>query len=114
MSTEIKSQVTDFYDKKILKLDSNHTCLTVISLDSAFSNDEHYYPQVVLKECKYIAKKVATYIHNNLSDFLLLQISLMKNKLELGLCFKKYMILSVKQRMHKKPFCIFETMFTMN
>ena len=28
-------KVTDFYDKKIPKVDSNHTCLAVISLDSA-------------------------------------------------------------------------------
>ena len=66
MSTKIKShgnEVTDFYDKKIPKLDSNHTCLTVISLDSAFSNDENYYPQVALKECKYIAKK-SSYVYS--------------------------------------------------
>ena len=28
-------EVTDFYDKEISKVDSNHTCLGVISLDSA-------------------------------------------------------------------------------
>ena len=38
LKTKIKCQgdeVTDFYDKKIPKLDSNHTCLAVISLDSS-------------------------------------------------------------------------------
>ena len=39
LETKIKShgdEVTDFYDKKIPKVDdSNHTCLAVISLDSA-------------------------------------------------------------------------------
>ena len=72
MKTKIKShgdEVPDFYDKKISKLDSNHTCLAVISLDSAFKKDDSYYPQVIVKECKYIAKKVVRYIHDNLSDF---------------------------------------------
>ena len=46
-----------FMVKKILKVDSNHTCLIVISLDSALQKDENYYPQVFLKECKYIDKK---------------------------------------------------------
>ena len=48
--------VTDFYDKKIPKLDSNHTCLAVISVDSALSKDNNYYPQAFLKECKYTEK----------------------------------------------------------
>ena len=30
-------QVTDFYYNEILTVDSNHTCLSVISLDSAFN-----------------------------------------------------------------------------
>ena len=34
--------VTDFYDKKVSKLDSNHTCLVVISLDSALKKDDSY------------------------------------------------------------------------
>ena len=50
-------EVTDFYYKEIPKADSNHTCLAVISLDSALKKDENYYPQVFLKECKYIEKK---------------------------------------------------------
>ena len=29
----------------------NHTCLAVISLDSALKKDDSYYPQVYLKEC---------------------------------------------------------------
>ena len=46
LKTKIKShgdQVTDFYDKKIPKVDSSHTCLAVISVDSAFKKDENYY-----------------------------------------------------------------------
>ena len=50
-------KVTYFYDKEIPKVDSNHTCLAVISLDSALKKDDNY-PQVFLKECKYIEKKV--------------------------------------------------------
>ena len=47
LKTKIKphgDEVTDFYDKKIPKVDSNHTCLAVISLDSAFKKDEDDYP----------------------------------------------------------------------
>ena len=67
LKTKIKShcdEVTDFYDKKI-----NHTCLAVISLDSALKKDYKYHPHVFLKECKYIEKKVIRHINDNLSDF---------------------------------------------
>ena len=50
--TKIKShadEVTDFYDQKIPKVDSDHTCLAVISLDSPLKKDENYYPQVFLR-----------------------------------------------------------------
>ena len=60
LKTKIKShgnEVTEFYDKKIPKLDSNETCLAVISLDSPLKKGENYYPQVFLKECRYIEKK---------------------------------------------------------
>ena len=43
-------------------MDSNHTCLTVITLDSALKkHDENFYPQVFLKECKYIEKEVKSF-----------------------------------------------------
>ena len=61
--------MTDFYNKKIPKLDSNHTCLAVISFDSALKKNGNYYPQVLLKECKYIEKNVVRHIHDDLSDF---------------------------------------------
>ena len=69
MKTKIKShdnEVTDFYDKKISKLDSNHTCLAVITLDSAFKKDDNYYLEVFLKECKYIEKKIVRHIIDGL------------------------------------------------
>ena len=59
LKTKIKSNdddVIDFYDKKIPKLDFNHTCLVVISLDSALNKDDNCYPKLFLKECKYIEK----------------------------------------------------------
>ena len=72
MKTKIKShghEVTDFYDVKIPKLVSNHTCLAVISLDSALKKDDTYHLQVLLQECEYIEKKLVRYIHDNLCDF---------------------------------------------
>ena len=59
LKTKIKSlgdEVTDFYDKKVSKLDSSHTCLAVTSLNSSLKKDGNYYPQVSLKECKFIEK----------------------------------------------------------
>ena len=58
-----------FLQQKIPKLDSNHTCLALISLDSALMKYENYYLQVFLKECKYIEKKIVRHDSDNLSDF---------------------------------------------
>ena len=72
LKTKVKSygdEFTGFYDKEIPKLDSNHTCLEVISLDSVLNKDENYYLQVFSKEFKYIEKKVIRYINDNLNDF---------------------------------------------
>ena len=35
-------------------MDSTHTCLAVISFDSALEKNENYHPQVFLKQYKYI------------------------------------------------------------
>ena len=70
--TKIKyhgDEVTDFYHKEIPTVHSNHTCLVVISLDFALKKDESYYPQVFLKECKYIENKVIKHNNDNFSDF---------------------------------------------
>ena len=72
MQTKTKShgdEVTDFYDKSFPKLDSNHTCLAVISLDFSLKKDDIYYPQVFLRENKYTEKKVVRHIHGSLSNF---------------------------------------------
>ena len=50
-------------------MEFNYTCLAAIRLDSALKKNENCYPQVFLKECKYIEKKVVRYINENLSDF---------------------------------------------
>ena len=55
LKTKIKfhgDEVTDLYVKEVSKMDSNHTCLAVISLDYAPKKDENYYPQEFLKEKK--------------------------------------------------------------
>ena len=60
LKTNIKShdEVTDFYDKEIPKVDSNHNCLAIMSLDSALNKDGNYYSQVFLKECKFIKNRL--------------------------------------------------------
>ena len=70
LKTRIKShgdEVT-FDDKKIPKVDCNHTYLAVIGLDCALKRDDNYCPQVFLEQCKYIEKKVIRHINDNLSD----------------------------------------------
>ena len=69
MKTKIKShgdEITDIYDKEIPKVDSNHTCKALISLDSVLNKDGNYYPQLFLKECKYIKKNVIRHITDDL------------------------------------------------
>ena len=71
MKTKIKShgdEVKDFYDREIPKVDFNHTCLAVISLNFALKNDENYHPQMFLKECKYIKKKLIRHIIDDLES----------------------------------------------
>ena len=47
---------------------SNHTCLTVVSLEYALEKDENYYLEVFLKECKYIKKKAIRHIIDDLES----------------------------------------------
>ena len=46
-------------------MDSNHTCLEIITLYSTFNKGGNYYSQAFLKKCKYIDKKV---IRHNIND----------------------------------------------
>ena len=71
MKSKIKSygdEVIDFCDKKIPKMDSNFTCLGVISMDSALKKDENCYLQVFLKECKSIEKKLGIHVIDDLKS----------------------------------------------
>ena len=40
--------------------------MALISLESALKESDNYYPQVLLKECKYIEEKVVGYIIDDL------------------------------------------------
>ena len=72
LKTKIKSnddEVTHFYDKEIPQVDSTQTSVAAVSLDSALKKNENYYLQVILKEFKYIGKKVIRHINDNLSFY---------------------------------------------
>ena len=69
MKTKIKSpgnEVTDLYDKEIPKVGSNHTCLAVITLDSALKKkDIHKLLSTSVFKLKYIEKKVIMHTNGN-------------------------------------------------
>ena len=72
MKTKIKSygnEFKNFCNIEIPKADSNHTCLAAIFLDSALKKDENYYPQVFLKEYKYIETKEIRHITQDIEIF---------------------------------------------
>ena len=47
-------EATGFYDKEAPKVDSNYTCLAVVLLDFVLKKNGNFYPQVFLKEYKYV------------------------------------------------------------
>ena len=49
-------------------MDSNHTCLAIINLDSALIKMETIIHKLFLKECKYIKKKVIRHIVDDLES----------------------------------------------
>ena len=51
-----------FNDKEMLTVGSNHTCLAVITIVSALVKAENQYPEVYLKESKYIEKEVIRHV----------------------------------------------------
>ena len=84
-------------------------------MDSALKKDENYCPQVFLKEVKYINKVVIRHINDYLSDFFIILMSLMKNKLKLILFLKSYDIISQTGNAHtQKACCIFKTLLAMH
>ena len=56
----------NFHNNKIPREGSQFICLSVILIDSVFKRGKNYYPQMFLKECKYIVKEKNTpkYIRN--------------------------------------------------
>ena len=48
---------TNFHDNKIQRKRSQCTCLSVILIHTVFKMVKNFYPQVYLKECKYILKE---------------------------------------------------------
>ena len=61
LKTKIKSYEgkikTKFHGNKVESEGSQYICLSVILIDSVFRTGKNYYPQVFLKECKYIVKE---------------------------------------------------------
>ena len=46
-------EAADFHNKEMSQADFNHTCLAVITNDSALKRNENYHPEVFLNECKH-------------------------------------------------------------
>ena len=70
LKTKVKSLVTKLQNFTIKKFQmQTHTCLAVINLDYALKKNYSYYPQVFLKECKCIDKKIIRHINDNLNHF---------------------------------------------
>ena len=65
VSPDIKKE----FDREITKVDSNYTCLAVISFDSTLKKGENYYLKVFLKECKYIKKIIIRHINDKIFSF---------------------------------------------
>ena len=59
---------TNFYNNKIPKEGSQFIFSSVILIDSVFETGKNYYPQVFLKECKYVVKekRMPEYITDNI------------------------------------------------
>ena len=88
LKTKIKSygdEATHFHDKEIPKEGSEYTCLAVITIDYVLKKDENYYPQVFLKECKYIEKEKKLEILMTKKIHQKISMSLIKNKLKVNI-----------------------------
>ena len=60
---------TNFQVKKVPKDYASYKCLSLIMLDSVIRENEKFYPQTLLEECKYVIrkKKMENLINNNLN-----------------------------------------------
>ena len=47
-------ETTEFHDKEMTKVGSDYICPAVINVNSALKKDRDYYPQLFLKQHKYI------------------------------------------------------------
>ena len=48
---------TNFQGKKVPRENASYKCLSLIMLDSVIRVNKKYYPQTLLKECKYVIRK---------------------------------------------------------
>ena len=72
LKTKIKlynDETAHFHNKEMPKAGTDHTCLAVITITSAFKKEENYYQYIFLEECKYIRKEVIRYITGDLQNF---------------------------------------------
>ena len=62
IKTKIKiyagSMIKNFHNKKMPKEKAPCKCLSIIMLDSVIKANKKYYPQTLLKECKYVQEKI--------------------------------------------------------
>ena len=74
IKTKIKTYagniITNFHDKKIPKEKAQCKCLLILMIDSVIKANKKYYPQTLLKECKYTQEKIKieNYINEDLED----------------------------------------------
>ena len=52
--------ITNFHNKKISKEKTPCKCLSIIMLDSVIKENKKYYPETLLKNCKYAQEKIKT------------------------------------------------------
>ena len=57
----MENSTQTFTKTKKPRQDSQFICLSVILIDSVFKTGKHYYPQVLLEECKYVVKEKKTF-----------------------------------------------------
>ena len=78
------------YNKNFPKVDSNHTSLAIISLDSTVRKNGNYYLQVLfLKKCQYIEKKVIRFIDKDMK-LMFVEKTIFKNVFFEGAILKMY------------------------
>ena len=59
---------TNFQGKNVPKENTSYKCLSLIMLDSVVRVNKKYYPQTLLEECKYVARKnkIENFINDDL------------------------------------------------